>query len=99
MAGSQCDSSKGNRQEYRSYKSYNGFAKNSKDFVAKFYAEGRWQYSLQQILTELQNNFEKSIKSSTNKSAIGKFYDDDYTLGPFDIGTINLILIFQISPE
>ena len=50
---------------------------------------GRRKYSLQQTLKELQNNSEKSIMSSTNKSAIGKFYDDDYPSGPFDIGTID----------
>ena len=66
-----------------------GCSLNSKDFVAHFHAEGKRQYSLQQTLTDLRNNLENNIKSPTNKSAMVKFYDSDYTLVPFDIGTIN----------
>ena len=61
----------------------------AKDFVFRFHAEGKRQYNAEQTFIELRDTFDNSIRNVKDLlPSISKYYDPEYSLGPFDIGTI-----------
>ena len=60
---------------------------NAKDFVLRFHAEEKRQYNAEQTFIELRDTLDNSINVK-DLSSISKYYDPEYSLGPFDIGTI-----------
>ena len=61
------------------YKAFYANCKNAREFVKLFHHEGRRQYDSQQNIFKFESRL-KSIMSSSNPAAAGKFYDDNYVL-------------------
>lgn len=61
------------------YKAFYANCKNAREFVKLFHHEGRRQYDSQQNIFKFESRL-KSIMSSSNPAAAGKFYDDNYVI-------------------